>query len=430
MAGEGGARLGEWFVGSVALLTIAAVLTRPRGVSEGTLALAGGLLLVATGHLPLRAAGDALRGVTGVLAFLVGLFWLTLAAERAGLFARATRLTVRAARGDPRRLLAAVFVLGAMTTAVLSNDATVVLVTPVVLTACRVVQLPPLPYLFACTFVADTASSLLPISNPVNVLYAERLDIAFGRHALLLAAPTLLAVAVNAGIFHLLFRGQLPRRFDAAALLDTPPTASLAVDRVIIGGLAAVALAYVVAAFAGVEPYWVTLGGGSALALVGLVGRRVAPRDLARVQPPALYAFVAGLALVVAAVDRAGLLGALGRLVERATVVGDVPGLLALAFGSALGANAVNNWTMALAIVPTLARTGASDTLVFGSLLGVDMGPNLSVVGSLATLIWLTEVRRGGLAVSARTYVRLGLISTLPALLVATLALYGLARLL
>lgn len=413
---------------AIAIATIAAVLTRPRGVSEGVWALGGGLLMVSTRRISVDHTLDVLGDLTGVLVFLAGLFWLTLAAGRAGLFERAALLSVRAAREDGRRLLAAVFVFGTLTTAVLSNDATVVLVTPVVLVACRTLGLPPLPYLFACTFVADTASSMLPISNPINLLYAERFDIAFQRHALLLVVPTLLAVAVNAGIFHLLFRGELPRRFDATALLAQASRPLEGVDRAIAWGLAAVALGYIASAGAGIAPYWVTLAGGSMLALVALAGRRVTPRDLPRVQPPSLYAFVIGLAVVVAAADGAGLLDLLGRGVTRATTAGDLAGLLGISAGTALGTNLVNNWTMALAVLPPLERSGAGETLILGSMLGADIGPNFSVVGSLATLIWLTEVRRAGLAVSARTYLRLGVLATLPALLVALIALYLLQR--
>ena len=166
------------------------------------------------------------------------------------------------------------------------------------------------------------------------------------------------------------------------------------------------------------------------MALVGWVGRRVTLADLARAQPPSLYAFVVGLALLVAAVDRAGLLDALGRGVTRATESGAASGLLALTLGTALGTNLVNNWTMALGgVVPPLRRAGAGEGLIFGSMLGADIGAKLSVVGSLATLIWLTELRRNEFAVSARTYLRLGVIATIPALLTAMAALYVLERL-
>lgn len=417
----------EVLAACIAIGTVLAVLTRPRGISEGFWALIGGVLMLATGVLPLHRIDDVLAGITGVLVFLFGLFWLTLASDRAGLFDNASRWIVRAAGGDPRRLLNLVFVLGTVTTAVLSNDATVVLLTPVMLRACSRLDLPPLPYLFACTFVADTASSLLPISNPVNLLYAERLDISFARHASLMAAPTLAAVTVNAIAFQLLFRRQLPARF-------TPPSATITrsafttADRVINGALAIVVLGYVVSAFAGIEPYWITLFGGVMLGGIGVASNRIRSAELLRVQPPSLYAFVVGLALVVAGADWVGLLDTVGNLIVRATGMHPLVGMLSIAFGTALGTNLANNWTMALTIVRPLERISADDTLVFGSMLGADIGPNLSVVGSLATLIWLSEVRRGGLAVSGATYLRIGLIATIPAMLAGTLVLYLVAR--
>jgi arsenical pump membrane protein len=408
----------------IVFATIVAVLVRPRGISEGTAALAGAILLIVTGGLPLSEIPDVVRSIHGVLLFLVGLFWLTLAADRSGVFDRMARLSVRSARGDARRLLMAVFAFGTLTTAVLSNDATVVLVTPVVLRACRRLGLPPLPYLFACTFVADTASSLLPVSNPINLLYAEQLNISFTRHVVMLALPTVVAVAVNAGIFHLLFRRELPHRFEASRILGEPFPELSVVDRTVVVGLLLIGAAYVMAAVAGIEPYWVTLAGGVCLAIITVLGGRVSVRELVRVQPPSLYAFVVGLAVLVAAADNAGLLRLLGNAVLRAQHTGGLGGLAGITFGTALGTNIVNNWTMALAIVRPLEQVGGDSVLTFGSLFGADIGPNLSVVGSLATLIWLNEVRRGGLAVSSWTYLRLGVIATVPAVLAGTAVLF------
>lgn len=416
--------MSEAFVGAVALVTIVAVLTRPRGISEGVWALGGGLLLVATGRLSLDDLTHVLGDLTGVLTFLIGLFWITLAARQAGLFEHAARVIVTRANGSGVRLMLAVFAFGTLTTALLSNDATVVLVTPIVLSACLRLGIPPLPYLFACSFVADTASSLLPISNPINLLYVERFDLSFGRHVALLALPTLVAVAVNAGIFYLLFRGQLRAGFNTDAVRDWSSAPLRTADRWIMFGIAAIGFGYLMAASFGLQPWLITLGGGVLLAAVALGGRRITAIDLVRVQPPSLYAFVVGLALVVRAADVAGLLGFLGQAVERAGEIGGLSGLLAVTLGTALGTNVVNNWTMALAISGPLARADASDEIVAGSMLGADIGPNLSVVGSLATLIWLTEVRRGGLAVSGSTYLRLGLIATIPTILAATLTLH------
>ena len=188
----------------------------------------------------------------------------------------------------------------------------------------------------------------------------------------------LLAASVNAGIFHLLFRRQLPRRFNADAPLQTPSAPKTRLERVLIVGLALVALAYVAGAKLGIDTYWVTLTGGSLLAGVAIVARRVTLLDLRRAQPQSLYAFVVGLALVVAAVDRTGLLDMLGRLITHAAQAGPASGLLPLTFGTALGTNLVNNWTMGLAIVPSLQRPSVGERPVFGSLLGADMIDGLS----------------------------------------------------
>ncbi|HEX5165086.1 MAG TPA: ArsB/NhaD family transporter [Thermomicrobiales bacterium] len=420
--------MSEAFVAVVALLTIVAVLTRPRGINEGIWALGGGLLLAGTGRLSLDSVGDVLRDLTGVLIFLIGLFWVTLAARRAGLFERAAHSVVTVSGGSGPWLMLAIFAFGTLTTALLSNDATVVLVTPVVLSACLRLRIAPLPYLFACSFVADTASSLLPVSNPINLLYAERFDITFGSHLLLLGLPTIVAVIVNAGVFLLLFRSQLRPGYDLAAVHDWQIAPMTTADQSIVAGLVLVGIGYIVAGLVGIQPSLVTFAGGVVLAAIAMAGSRVVPADLVQVQPPSLYAFVIGLALVVKAADVNGLLDTLGSAVSRANDAGGLSGLLAITFGTALGTNIVNNWTMALAVTGPLARSDAGDLFVAGSMLGADIGPNLSVVGSLATLIWLTEVRRGGLAVSGRTYLRLGLLTTIPTILAATITLYLVGR--
>jgi arsenical pump membrane protein len=406
----------------IALVTVVVVAVRPRGLNEGIAALAGGGLLLLTGRLTLGEARDAAEGVLPVLFFLAGLFWITLGCERAGLFDLATERVLGLAGGSSRRLLALVFALGFVTTAILSNDATVVLLTPMVLRACRSASLPPLPYLFACTFVADTASSSLPIANPVNLLFAEEFEIAFTRHLALMLLPTIVAVVVNALLFDLLFRRQLPVHFHRSGEgpIATHPATRGWFRPVVV----ALVVGYAVATLLGVEPHLATVVSGGLIVLALLVQPSAGVREIVRVQPPGLYAFVVGLALLIAAVEAAGLLDWLGNLLTWGVERGDLAALLTATFGTALGTNIVNNWTMSLAIIPAVEQAGASDGLIFGAILGADVGPNLTVFGSLATLIWLTETRRAGLAVSARTYLRLGVITTIPALLAAALVLY------
>lgn len=323
--------------------------------------------------------------------------------------------------------MVSVFALGTVVTALLSNDATVVLVTPVVIQLCRRLEINPLPYVFAVTFVADSASSLVPVANPVNILFAERFDLTFARHVLFLALPTLAGLAINLAMLLVVMRDQIRR-----SLLDRDSTS---VDRVVLdlpGRLVAICLiltglGYVVSAVAEFEPYWITLAGGLLAVLPGLRWGRLKLVELARVQPPSLYAFVVRLALVVAAVEREGLLDRLGSLVTEVQDRPEALGIAGLGIGAAIGTNLVNNWTMGLILIPPLEQGGASESQIFAALLGTDIGPNLTVVGSLATLIWMTQIRDAGLAVSARTYLRLGVTTTLPALAASILTLIALS---
>jgi arsenical pump membrane protein len=421
--------LNDLAVLAVAGTTFLLVLARPRGVSEGVWALGGGLLLVAGGALPAATALATIRDLAGVALFLAGLFWLSLAASRAGLIDLLSDQVVRRSAADGRLLMVAVFALGTAVTALLSNDATVVLVTPVVIQLCRRLEIAPLPYAFAVTFVADSASSLAPVANPVNILFAEQLDLEFARHVLFLALPTLVGLAVTLVMLLIVMRDQIPRSLpdwegDGGdwRRLDLP-------GRLVAACLLLTGLGYAASAVAGFDPYWVTLAGGLAAVLPGLYWGRLVVADLARVQPPSLYAFVAGLALVVSAVEREGLLDRLGSLVASVQDRPEAFGIVGLGVGAALGTNLVNNWTMALILIPPLEQGNASEGQIFAALLGTDIGPNLTIVGSLATLIWMTQIRDAGLAVSARTYLRLGVITTLPALAASMLTLVALSAL-
>ncbi|MEZ4520516.1 MAG: ArsB/NhaD family transporter [Thermomicrobiales bacterium] len=411
-------------VGACLVLT----LSRSFGINEGIWTLGGASLLVLAGALPPSEAARTIYDLLGVGIFLAGLFWLSLAAERAGLIEILGNKVVDCSGGDGRLLLVAVVLLASATTAMFSNDGTVVLVTPVVIQLCQRMRVDPLPYAFAVTFVTDTASSIVPVANPVNVLFAERLDLTFGSHIVYLAVPTLAALAVTTIMLIVVMSDRIPRRINRmgaeraeSGILDGPA-------RLVGACLLMTAIGYVIAAVAGISPFWITLAGGAIALLPGLIAGRVRLPDVVRVQPPGLYAFVAGLAVIVATVDRQGLLDSVSRLVLSLQNQPGLVRILGIGFGAAVGSNLINNWTMALVLIPPLDAGNAPDALIFAGLFGTDIGPNLTIVGSLATLIWMTQVRRAGLVVTTWTYLRLGLLTTVPALFVAMLALVLMGR--
>jgi arsenical pump membrane protein len=415
-------------VALITLATLLAVMLRPRGVAEAVSALAGGALMVAVGAVaPLEAAG-LLLGAWNVFAFFLGLMLIAAAADHAGIFDALAWQAARHAGGSRRRLLLNVFAIGIILTAFLSNDATALVLTPIVYTLAVRLELPVRPYAFACTFIADTASPLLPMSNPINVLVLQRFPASLGQYVQHLVPATLAAVAVNVLAFLVLFRRDLHGGFDAAAVAR--PAALERAPRLLrFTGWALLALAggYLVAAWQGWPLGLVALAG--AAVLLGGAARwgTLAARQVAREVSWGLFGFVAGFFLVVQGVENAGLAAGLGRALAALADADPLRATLTAVFAGALGANLVNNVPATLvqvAAIDSLPADQPRALLAYGTILGADLGPNLTTVGSLATLLWLLILRRRGVTISSLDYFRIGLATTPGMLLVAALALW------
>ena len=416
-------------LGLVAFLAVVALaISRPRGLNEAWPAAGGAVAFLALGLLSPRDLLGAARETAGVLLFLFGMMVLSGVLEMAGIFSWAASYAARTSGGSGRRLLINVFMLGAVVTALLSLDVTVIVLTPIVYATVVALRVDPLPYLYACTFVANTGSLLFPMSNLTNLLIVDRLGLSFWHYSLAMAVPNLVAIAANAGIFLWLFRDRLPRRLPVIKPGATIATSSaffrlsLAVFAVMLAGLFLAGLAE--------RPLWpVALVGGAALAYVAhAVGRKDLRAIAAGVSWP-LFPFVVGMAVVVRGIEHAGLTAGLARLIlgHAGTTVGAVVTTGAVA---ALGANLFNNIPMALVMLVVLGRVPPArlDLLVAATLAGVNIGPALTTVGSLATMLWLSFTRRQGMEVSALEYLRTSVL-TVPLVLAATLAAIALGAL-
>ncbi|MBX5489747.1 MAG: arsenic transporter [Chloroflexi bacterium] len=419
-------------VGVIALVTLAAVMLRPRGAPEAISALAGGVLVVLVGAVQPIEAAQLLLAAWNVFAFFLGLMLIAAAADHAGVFDVLAWLAARAAGGSRSRLLLNLFVLGAGLTAVLSNDATALILTPVVYTLTLRLGLPTRPYAFACTFIADTASFLLPVSNPINILVLERFPTSLGDYLHHLLPAALAAIAVNVAVFLWLFRAELAGGF---APTDLPPPAVLTRApqrfRLTALGLGVLAGAYLYAAWRGWPLGLVALVGGAALLGGAVAWGEFAARGLASAISWGLFGFIAGFLVLVQGVENAGLSAGLGHAL--AALAGDDPlrATAAAVVLSALGANLVNNVPAALlqlAAIDSLPSSPVRGLLAYGTLVGADLGPNLTTVGSLATMLWLLLLRQRGVTISSLEYFRVGLITTPGLLAAATLALWGMGR--
>ena len=363
------------------------------------------------------------------LLFLLALLLLSALLERSGFFEWAAIQAARRAQGNGRRLYRNVFVLGALITAVLSLDTTAVILTPLVLSFVVRLHLPPRPYIFACAFVANVASLPLPVSNLTNLLFTGAFALPFGGFVLRMALPQMAALLVNYALFRLLFRRDLPETFSAR---DLPAPQSVVPHvgyfRAAVAALGLVLAGYFAAPFLHVPPYAVGFAGCLGLAAFGLKCGRVDRTVLREVSWP-VFPFVVGLFVVIGGVENLGLTGPLAA--RLASLDAHAPGAMAaVAGGAGLASNLVNNIPAALLARGMLIQAHAAPPLIYAALLGTNLGPNVTLSGSLATLLVVTAARKKGADISALDFLKIGLLVTPPVLLAASLTLWLSFRLL
>lgn len=414
-------------VSLILLLTIALIITRPCGLNEAWAAVGGAAAMFLCRFIGLGDLAGVAREVADVLLFLVGMMVLTAIVERSGLFDLLALWTARAARGSGLLLFIGIFLLGFATTALLSLDVTVLVLTPIVYALTTRLRVKALPYLFVCTFVANTGSLLLPISNLTNLLAYGLLGLRFASFARLMFWPQMAALIANIAIFLLIFRHDLPRRFDPQSLTSRPDVGNPRFLRVAAVTLALVLTALLIAGLRAWPIAIPALVGGAALLLVAAVWFGIRPRTVISEVSWSLIPFIIGMFTLIRGAERAWLAQFGGGLILGASGLGD---LLLVAFGTGVGANLVNNIPMIGAAIGVLANTAppAREPLALAAVLGANLGPTVTPFGSLATLLWLTIIRRKGEQLSTLGYMRVGILTAPPTLLAATLVLWLVLR--
>ena len=406
-----------WLIAGCAVF---GVLFRPWRVSEAVwAALGAGAMLAASLISPADALG-AVRDGTDVYLFLAGMMLLAELARREGLFEWTAALAVRGARGSAQRLFLLVYAVGIVVTVLLSNDATAVVLTPAVYAAARRAGAPPLPYLFVCAFIANAASFVLPISNPANlVVYGSAMP-PLGSWFAQFAAASAAAILVTYGLLRHLQRAQL----------DAPIATRVEVPALEPGGrVAAAAIGATVALLAVSSALGLPLGlptflAGACAWVAILTVHRAPPWAALKAISWSVLPLVAALFILVRAIEGTGALAGLAQLLQ-------APGAAPLSVlkqgaagaAAALGSNLINNLPMGLIAAHLVTATHAAPRVAGALLIGVDLGPNLSVTGSLATILWLLVLRREGVEISGWRFLMLGCI-VMPLSLAAALGCY------
>lgn len=406
------AHLAIW---SICALAALAVLIRPWDWPEAVWPAAAALLLVVFSLLPWRLALSAVAQGSDVYLFLIGMMLLAELARTEGLFDWLAALATRAAGGSAQRLFVLIYLVGTAVTVLLSNDATAVVLTPAVYAAARSARAAPLPLLLVCAFIANAASFVLPISNPANLVvfgdHLPRLDVWFSRFLL----PSAASIAVTFAVLWLTQRRSL--RAPIAAQVPMPVLSGGGRLAAAAIGATAVLLLLANALDRPLGPP--TFVAGVLAASIVLARARRAPWPLLREVHWSILPLVAGLFVLVAALEQTGLLLRISSSLQACAHHTARFAAWCAGVAVAFAANGVNNLPVGLIARYTAANAPQDTALSSALLIGVDLGPNLAVTGSLATILWLAALRREGERVSAMTFLRLGLVVMPPALLLA-----------
>ena len=408
----------------IAALATAGVITRPFRWPEAIWAVAGAIAVVAFGLLPWTGAIAGLRKGLDVYLFLAGMMLLAEVARREGLFDWLAALATSHANGSASRLFLLTYIVGAIVTIFLSNDATAVVLTPAVAAAVKAARAEqPIPYLLVCAFIANAASFVLPISNPANlVIYGDHMP------PLLQWLPRYLLASVVS-----ITATYLALRFTQRRLLSQTLAKDVAVPQLSSGGktaaagIAATAVVLLVASALDIHLGLPTCLAGLATAIIVLVPRPLQTWSVLKDISWGVLPLVAGLFVLVEALNQTGVIGIIGALLRQATSISVAGTAWAAGIAVAIASNLANNLPVGLIAGSVVQSDHTADHIVRAVLIGVDLGPNLSVTGSLATILWLTALRREDLTVGFGTFLKIGAVVMPPALAlsIATALLTG-----
>lgn len=407
--------LAHILLATIVAASVALMLIRPRSVPEVYWIGGGVLLLLGLRLITLRLALHASGKALDVCFFLVGMMLLCELAREHGVFDWLSAIAVRKADGSCLRLFTLVYAVGTVVTVFLSNDATAVVLTPAILTAVRKARVQPLPYLFVCAFIANAASFLLPISNPANLVVFHDAMPPLGRWLFAFGVPSLLSIGATFVVLRWVYRDELCESIDHHVEAQ-----SLSANGKLVLCSAALMIAVLLTASSlGKDLGLPTCLSALAITAIVCIKERSNPLVLARGISWETLALVAGSFVMVDAIESIGTMRYTKEWLSWVQHLSVAAGSLLAGFAVGIANNLVNNLPLGLMVGSTLHVAQAKGPIAQAVLIGVDLGPNLSITGSLATILWLIALRKEKLDVSFWDFLMVGAIAMPLALLAA-----------
>ncbi|WP_095144461.1 arsenic transporter [Pseudomonas sp. Irchel s3b6] len=413
------------------LLTITLVIWQPKGLGVGWSAVFGAVLALLSGVVHVSDIPLVWEIIWNATGTFVALIIISLLLDEAGLFAWAALHVARWGRGSGRKLFAYMVLLGALVAALFANDGAALILTPIVMSMLLALRFSPvatLAFVMGAGFIADTASLPLVVSNLVNIVSADFFHIGFNRYAAVMVPVNLVAVAATLAVLLWFFRRDIPARYDPHQL-DEPKTAIHDKATFFAGwGVLAILL---LGCFA-LEPLGIPISAISALCAALLLmiagrGHRISTRKVMKGAPWHIVIFSLGMYLVVYGLRNAGLTAQLAGWLDVFAQYGVWGAAMGTGLLTALLSSIMNNLPTvligALSIDASQATGVVKEAMIYANVIGSDLGPKITPIGSLATLLWLHVLQRKGIRIGWGYYFKVGIVLTLPVLLVTLAAL-------